>query len=76
MTKKQIEILKNKAKLAVRNYAHDTNKMMEEIKRINSFIQESYEMYLINEYSEVIKLQKEIGLAAMEELDKLQKEIA
>jgi len=76
MTKKQIETLKHKAQLMVRQYAHDTDKIMEEIKRINNFIQEAYENYLINDYSDVLKLQREIGAAAMEELEKVIKEVA
>lgn len=76
MTRKQIEVLKMNVQIAVRANADNTTAIMAKIKEIDKFLVDAWELHLIADYNEVLKLQKEIGQAAMNELDKLQKEIA
>lgn len=76
MTKKQIETLLIDAQISVRAHANDTNKIMQDLKNIEAFLKTAYDLHLIDNYNEVIKIQKLVGQAAMAELDKIMKEIA
>lgn len=76
MTKKQIETLLIDAQISVRAHANDTNKIMQDLKNIEAFLKTAYDLHLIDNYNEVIKIQKLVGQAAMSELDKIMKEIA
>ena len=64
------------AEIAVRTHADNTSAIMAKIKEIDAFLVQAWELHIITDYSEVIKIQKEIGAAAMAELDKLMKETA
>jgi hypothetical protein len=76
MTRKQVETLKINAALAVRRHADDTSKIMADINRLNDFVKQAFELHMIAKYDDVLKIQREIGQAAMAELEKLQREIA
>ena len=76
MTKKQVETLLIDAQIAVRRHANDTDKIMQELKNIETFLKTAYELHIIDNYDEVIKIQRQVGQAAMDELEKVLKEIA
>lgn len=75
MTRKQVETLKIDAQIAVRRHAADTSKIMEDINRLNDFVKQAFELHLISNYDDVLKIQREIGAAAMDELEKLMNEV-
>lgn len=76
MTKKQIETLIFDAQIAVRTHANNTDKIMQHLKSIETFLKTAYELHIIDSYNEVIRIQKQVGQAAMAELEKVMKEIA
>lgn len=76
MTKKQVETLLIDAQIAVRRHANDTDKIMQDLKNIEAFLKTAYELHIIDNYDEVIKIQRQVGQAAMDELEKVLKEIA
>ncbi len=75
-TKDQIETLLIDGQIAVStNLAfNNPNKITSELNKINNFLKTAFELHLIDDYNDVLKLQKQIGAAAMEEYEKLTKE--
>lgn len=75
-TKDQIETLLIDGQIAVStNLAfNNPNKITSDLNKINNFLKVAFELHLIDDYNDVLKLQKQIGAAAMEEYEKLTKE--
>lgn len=75
-TKDQIETLLIDGQIAVStNLAfNNPNKITSDLNKINDFLKTAFELHLIDDYNDVLKLQKQIGAAAMEEYEKLTKE--
>lgn len=75
-TKDQIETLLIDGQIAVStNLAfNNPNKITSDLNKINDFLKVAFELHLIDDYNDVLKLQKQIGAAAMEEYEKLTKE--
>ena len=75
-TKDQIETLLIDGQIAVStNLAfNNPNKITSDRNKINDFLKTAFELHLIDDYNDVLKLQKQIGAAAMEEYEKLTKE--
>lgn len=75
-TKDQIETLLIDGQIAVStNLAfNNPNKITLDLNKINDFLKTAFELHLIDDYNDVLKLQKQIGAAAMEEYEKLTKE--
>ena len=75
-TKDQIETLLIDGQIAVSTSLafNNPNKITSDLNKINDFLKTAFELHLIDDYNDVLKLQKQIGAAAMEEYEKLTKE--
>lgn len=75
-TKNQIETLLIDGQIAVSANLtfNKPDKITADLNKINDFLKIAYELHLIDDYDDVLKLQKQIGSAAMEEYKKLTEE--
>lgn len=75
-TKDQIETLLIDGQIAVSANLtfNNPDKITADLNKINDFLKIAFELHLIDDYNDVLKLQKQIGSAAMEEYKKLTEE--
>lgn len=75
-TKDQIETLLIDGQIAVSTNLvfNNPDKITSDLNKINDFLKIAFELHLIDDYNDVLKLQKQIGSAAMKEYEKLTKE--
>lgn len=69
LTVNQIETLKNGIRCTIHYHSNEPEKISKKLKQIDDFLKMAADLYIIEDYSEVTKIMKEIGEAALSEYE-------
>lgn len=76
LSKKQIETLKLVMRTAARTNNTSADYIGRKISQIDQFLKLAAELYIIDDYSDVAKIMKEVCSAGLDELDQIKKATA
>lgn len=69
LTNNQIEILKYNLEIAIK-YHDDNETITAKLKEIDNFLKMAFDLHIIDDYSDITKIMKQIGDAGIQALNK------
>lgn len=76
LTKNQVETLKVNIRAAVQYHSNSADYIGKKLQQIDQFLKLAAELYILDDYSEVARIMKEVGDAGLDELDLIKKTTA
>jgi hypothetical protein len=76
LTKNQVEILKVNIRAAVQYHSSSADYIGKKLQQIDQFLKLAAELYILDDYSEVARIMKEVGDAGLDEFDLIKKTTA